>query len=172
MTASQQDRRLLAAIHDGVPVTSRPYLEVGKRLGLSEADVIGRLKSLVREGIVKRFGLVVHHHELGYSANAMVVWDVPDDAVADAARAMTRFPFVTLCYRRPRRLPRWPYTLFCMIHGRDRETVLAQIEQLKREADLGGIDNAVLFSTRRFKQQGARYDAAPTDDAAPTREVA
>jgi DNA-binding Lrp family transcriptional regulator len=161
MTVDQQDRRLLAAIQDGVPVTPRPFLEVGKRLGLSEADVIDRLKSLVRQGIVKRFGLVLHHHELGYCANAMVVWNVPDAAVADVAGTLTRFPFVTLCYRRPRCLPRWPYNLFCMIHGRDRETVLAQIERLKDEADLGGIDNAVLFSTRRFKQQGARYDGAP-----------
>lgn len=166
MTVSQQDRRLLAAIQDGVPVTSRPYREVGERLGLSEKDVIERLKSLVRDGIVKRFGLVVHHHELGYSANAMVVWNVPDEDVAGVAGAMTRFPFVTLCYRRPRRLPRWPYNLFCMIHGRDRQTVLAQIEQLKREADLGGIDTAVLFSTRRFKQRGACYDSAPAMELA------
>jgi DNA-binding Lrp family transcriptional regulator len=162
MTVSPPDRCLLAAIQDGVPLTSRPYLEVGKRLGLSEADVIDRLRSLVRDGIVKRFGFVVHHHELGYSANAMVVWNIPDEVVAEVARTMTRFPFVTLCYRRPRRLPQWPYNLFCMIHGRDRETVLAQIEQLKGEADLGGIDNAVLFSTRRFKQRGARYDSVPT----------
>jgi len=166
MTVSQQDRRLLAAIQDGVPVTSQPYLEVGERLGLSEKDVMDRLKSLIRDGIIKRFGLVIHHHELGYSANAMVVWNVPDDHVASIAGAMTRFSFVTLCYRRPRRLPRWPYNLFCMIHGRDRETVLAQIEQLKREADLGEIDNAVLFSTRRFKQQGARYDNAPAMELA------
>ena len=37
-----------------------------------------------------------------------------------AGRILADLPFVTLCYRRPRRPPRWPYNLFCMIHGRDR----------------------------------------------------
>ena len=161
-----EDRRLLAVIEDGLPIVSRPYREIGRRLGLGEDEVIARLAALIERGIVKRLGLVVRHHELGYAANAMVVWDVADDAAADVGRRMSAYPFVTLCYRRPRRLPRWPYNLFCMIHGKDRETVLAQIDRLRREAELTAIPYAVLFSRTRFKQQGARYGAAPAREVA------
>ncbi|MEK9134342.1 MAG: Lrp/AsnC family transcriptional regulator, partial [Pseudomonadota bacterium] len=77
------DRRLLAAIQHGLPLTPRPYAEIGARLGLSEAQVIARLAHLKESGVIRRFGVVVRHHELGYSANAMVVWDVPDGQVAE-----------------------------------------------------------------------------------------
>jgi DNA-binding Lrp family transcriptional regulator len=87
----------------------------------------------------------------------MVVWDIPDDAVAEIGEVLAALPYVTLCYRRPRRLPDWPYNLFCMIHGRDRKTVEALTEAAARAAGAGDCPRAVLFSTRRFKQRGARY---------------
>jgi hypothetical protein len=109
---------------------------------------------------------VVRHHELGFTANAMTVWNVPDAKADAAGAAVAAHPFVTLCYRRPRRLPDWPYNLFCMVHGRDRDTVLSQIETLNRVAGLGGYPHAILFSRRRFKQRGARYDHRPRMEAA------
>jgi len=130
MRIDDTDRRLLAAIEDGLPLVPQPYAAVARRLGLGEADVLARLSRLRADGIISRFGLVVRHHELGYRANAMVVWDVPDGQVDDIGRCLASYDFVTLCYRRPRRLPDWPYNLFCMVHGRDRETVRDQITRL------------------------------------------
>lgn len=112
MWVSETDRELLAEIEGGLPLVRDPYAEIGRRIGLSEADVIDRLRALVDRGVIKRFGLVVRHRELGYLANAMVVWDVPDDLVQTIGQRAGTYPFVTLCYRRPRRLPRWPYNLF------------------------------------------------------------
>jgi DNA-binding Lrp family transcriptional regulator len=158
------DRRLLALLQDGLPLMPAPYAALGSRLGLGEAEVRARLAHLQAEGVISRFGLVVRHHELGYRANAMVVWDVPDDQVREAGRKLAALDFVTLCYRRPRRLPRWPYNLFCMIHGQDREEVLAQVAEAAALTGLEGVRREVLFSTRRFKQRGACY-AAPAEVA-------
>lgn len=154
------DRKLLAALADGLTLEPRPYLRLGAEAGLSEADVIARVRRLLESGVLKRMGIVVRHHELGYRSNAMVVWDVPDARVAAAGRALAALPFVTLCYRRPRVLPDWPYTLFAMIHGRDRGVVETQVEEATRAAGLEGCPRAVLFSRRRFKQRGARYAAS------------
>ncbi len=159
MAVSPTDRRLLAALEAGLPLVSRPYAALGAACGLAEAEVIERLARLREDGVIKRLGLVVRHHEIGYRANAMTVWDVPDDAVDAVGRAMTRRPEVTLCYRRPRRPPAWPYNLFAMVHGRERAAVLDRIAALKSELELGHVPHAVLFSTRRFKQRGARYHA-------------
>jgi hypothetical protein len=96
----------------------------------------------------------------------MCVWDVPD-ADADAIGvALAREPGVTLCYRRARAMPTWRYNLFCMIHGRDREQVLATIERAARAHRLDRFASAVLFSRRAFKQCGARYSGRPAPDAA------
>lgn len=160
MDLSDTDRRLLAVLSRGLPLAARPYGVVGARLGLAESEVLDRLRRFADAGTFNRFGVIVRHRALGYRANAMVVWDVPDDRVREAGRALAGLPYVSLCYRRPRRPPSWPYNLFCMIHGRERATVRAQIDAATRAAGLEEAPRAVLFSRRRFKQTGARYEAA------------
>lgn len=160
MDLSQTDRRLIAALEDGLPLTPRPYATLGAALGLDEEAVIARIKSLRAAGVIRRFGIIVRHHELGYRANAMTVFDVPDAGVAEAGAALARLPYVTLSYRRPRRPPLWPYNLFCMIHGRDQMAVEALIADASLAAGLADVPRAVLFSRRRFKQTGTRYGAA------------
>lgn len=162
------DLKLLAALQDGLPLVARPYARIAARLGIGEDDVLERLAALQDNGTISRFGVVVCHRALGYRANAMVVWDVPDERVDDCGRYLAKLPFVTLSYRRPRRPPAWPYNLFCMIHGTDRRQVLAEVEAATRQAGLGGCSRAVLFSRRCFKQRGARYGVAPGS----TREAA
>lgn len=156
MTVDATDRVLLAALEPGLALVARPFAALARQTGLAEQEVIDRLRELHRQGIVTRFGVIVRHRALGYRANAMVVWDIPDDQIAAVAPTLAALPFVTLCYRRPRR-PGWPYNLFCMIHGKDRETVRAQIVRANASAGTTGLPQAVLFSTRAFKQHGARY---------------
>ncbi len=153
----ETDRRLIAAIQGGLPLVAEPYRAVGEAIGLSEQEVIERITALRAEGVIKRMGVVVRHHELGYRANAMVVWNVPDEQVGVLGECMGRFDFVTLCYQRRRYLPEWPYNLYCMIHGSSRDDVLDHVQQLVGECGLGEIPHEVLFSCRRFKQNGARY---------------
>ena len=150
------DLRLVGAIQDGLPLTVRPYAAVARRAGLSEAQVLDRLARLLHAGVIKRMGVVVRHRELGYRANAMVVFDVPDHRVDAAGERLAGIGQVTLCYRRGRHRPRWPYNLYCMIHGRDRTEVMDWVDGLPADV-VGGLDRAVLFSRRRFRQRGARY---------------
>jgi DNA-binding Lrp family transcriptional regulator len=154
---NQQDQQLVSLIQGGLPLCSQPYAELGKQLGIPEETVIQRIRNLQTDGTIKRMGIVVRHHELGYTANAMVVWDVPDSRVEQVGNALGKHDCVTLCYQRPRRLPDWPYNLFCMVHGKDKERVLATIEDLVEAEALQTISYEVLFSGQRFKQRGAKY---------------
>jgi DNA-binding Lrp family transcriptional regulator len=153
------DGALIRAIQQGLPLVPRPYAQIAGELGVSEVEVMARLRRLIDTGAIKRFGVVVRHRELGYRANAMVVWTLPEDRVTEVGRRIGRLPFVTLSYQRQPRPPAWPYNLFTMIHGRDRTSVLDQLEQIKERLGLSDAGCAVLFSVRRFKQHGARYDA-------------
>jgi DNA-binding Lrp family transcriptional regulator len=156
------NRALLQAIEGGLPLAPRPYAVIAEQLGIDEAQVIARLQNLQEEGIIKRMGIVVRHRVLGYRANAMVVWDVPDDKVAATGCCLASVPFVTLCYRRPRRLPDWPYNLFTMIHGHNRDQVLVRIDHLINTCGMAAFTHQVLFSQRCFKQRGARYTTLVT----------
>ena len=164
MELTWEERAVLTALEPGLPLVPGPYRVLAETAGLSEADFLAHLESLIAKGVIRRLGIVVRHHELGYRANAMVVWDVPDELVAAAGRRVAALPFVTLCYQRPRRLPDWPYNLFCMIHGRDRDAVQAQVESATAAVGLDGRPRGLLFSRRRFKQRGARY-ALPASSA-------
>lgn len=151
------DRKLVAAVQAGLPLCPRPYARIAEQTGLDEATVIHRLQRLLQVGAIKRMGVVVRHHELGYRANAMVVFDVPDEQVSHLGKCIGQLDYVTLCYRRPRVLPDWPYNLFCMIHGKDRAAVLQRVQDLINCCGLQHVPHTVLFSTRRFKQKGAVY---------------
>ena len=166
---AESDRSLVGAIQDGLPLTARPYAAVAARIGLTETQVMGRIRQLLGDGVIKRLGVVVRHRELGYRANAMVVFDVVPAQVDAAGERLAALAPVTLCYRRTRRPPVWPYNLYCMLHGRNRDEVMDWVHGLLPEA-AGQRPGAVLFSRRRFRQRGARYapDHAP---AGPETEV-
>lgn len=166
MELTARDLALLAALCRGLPLVPRPWAAVGRACGMEEAEVLERLRRLVGAGVVRRFGVVVRHRELGYRANAMVVFDLPDGDVAAAAGKLCALPYVTLCYRRPRRPPAWPYNLFCMIHGRDRGRVEALVAEAAEAAGIAQRPRAVLFSRRCFVQRGARYGVPRAEAAA------
>ena len=159
------ERLLIAALQQGLPLHPRPYQQLAEQIGSSEAEVLDYIKHMNQQGSIKRFGLVVRHRKLGYKANAMVVWDIADEQVDELGRCFGQFEFVTLSYRRPRHLPDWPYNLFCMIHGQDREDVLANLAFMIERCQVQDIRHEALFSKRCFKQRGAYYIHAQTREA-------
>jgi len=146
---------LAALAEQGLPLAPRPYGAWAAQLGCGARDVLDTLSRWLAQGQLQRFGVVVRHHELGYTANAMTVFDVPDAEVDACGEALARSPGVTLAYRRAR-ASGWPYNLYCMVHGRDRQAVRAAVAQAAACAGLAARPQAQLFSLRRFKQTGAR----------------
>jgi DNA-binding Lrp family transcriptional regulator len=159
---STSDRRLVSALECGLPMAPDPYLQLAANAAMSEACALRRIDEWLRRGVIRRFGIVVRHRPFGYTANAMCVWDVPDDDVDALGKALAGEPNVTLCYRRRRARPQWRYNLFCMIHGRERGAVHARLAQLRANHRLDRFAHEVLFSRRAFKQRGARYLPPPT----------
>ena len=159
LQVTAEDRALIKLVEQGLPIVSRPYADIAQHLKTTEQDVITRLQRLIDSGAIKRYGVVVRHKELGYTANGMVVWNVPDERVDELGICIGKFDCVTLSYRRPRRLPEWPYNLFTMVHGYDREEVTKKVADITESCGLQDIDHTILFSTRRFKQRGASYTA-------------
>jgi DNA-binding Lrp family transcriptional regulator len=156
MTIDATDRRILQATAGGLPVTARPFAEVGRWLGLAEDEVVARIGRLQDAGVIRRVAVAPNHYALGMVANGMSVWDVEDSLAESLGAQVGALDFVSHCYLRPRSLPDWPYNLFAMIHGSSREEVEAKRARIA--ALLGPACRAadILYSTRILKKTGMR----------------
>ncbi|MBL6951893.1 MAG: AsnC family transcriptional regulator [Alphaproteobacteria bacterium] len=151
------DRRIIVATQGGLPLVPEPYQAVADELGLAAEDVMARMQAMLDGGLIRRIGAVPNHYALGYRANGMSVWDVPDAAITELGKKIGALDFVSHCYHRPRHLPHWPYNLFAMVHGRDRDEVG---EKVNRIAELMGVKDRghqVLYSHRILKKTGMRF---------------
>ncbi len=154
--SSDADALLADKLRSGLAMVPRPYAELAARAGTSERNAIDTIARWIADGLITRFGIIVRHHELGYTSNAMVAFDVPDDQATDTGLSIATNREVSLCACRERSRPDWPYNVYCMIHGRNDERVMQQIDRLRERCGLLELPFAVLFSRRRFKQQAAR----------------
>jgi siroheme decarboxylase len=150
------DRSLIVATQAGLPLVTRPYHELADRLGMAPAEVMSRLQGMLDNGVIRRIGAVPNHYAIGYAANGMSVWDVDDARIDELGQQVGALDFVTHCYRRPRRLPDWPYNLFAMVHGRNRDEVAAKLETIAAVLGTACRGRDVLYSSRILKKTGLR----------------
>ena len=158
------DLALVAACQAGLPLTPRPYHAIAEQLGLTADEVMARMQGMLQSGVIRRIGVVPNHYALGYTANGMTVWDVADEHVDALGETVGRLPFVSHCYRRPRRLPLWPYNLFAMVHAKTREQAQAYADQIAAVLGAACRQSDILYSSRMLKKTGLRIvDQQPTN---------
>ncbi len=150
------DEAIVRATQAGLPLVAEPYREIARGLGIDEAALVARLEAMLADGRIRRIGAVPNHYALGYTANAMSVWDVADEAVDALGAQVGALECVSHCYRRPRRLPEWRYNLFAMVHGRSRAATAAHLEEIRALLGPALAASDVLYSTRILKKTGLR----------------
>jgi DNA-binding Lrp family transcriptional regulator len=160
LAIAELDRALVRVLQAGLPRVPRPYHAVAQTLGVAPEAVMARIEAMLASGAIRRIGAVPNHYRLGWVANGMSVWDVDDAAVDRLGVRVGDLPSVSHCYRRPRRPPRWPYNLFAMVHGRDREEVEAKVADIAALLGPAARAHDVLYSTRVLKKTGLRFGAA------------
>jgi len=150
------DRAIIVATQGGLPLVARPYHAIAQSLQLEPGQVMTRILRMQETGVIRRLGVVPNHYAIGYRANGMSVWDVPDDRVDQLGASVGGFEFVSHCYRRPRRLPQWPYNLFAMVHGKSRDEVEQKVAQIAALLGEHARSHTILYSTRILKKTGLR----------------
>ncbi len=153
---SSIDRALIAATQSGLPLVPQPYHALAVQLGLSAETVMARLSAMQAQGMIRRIAAVPNHYALGYQANGMSVWDVVDAEIDRLGAQIGALSFVSHCYRRPRRLPQWPYNLFVMVHGLDRDEVAHKVAQIAALLGEAGRGQQLLYSSQILKKTGLR----------------
>ena len=155
------DRVILEAAQEGLPVSVTPYADLARNLELPEKVVLDAFRRMLAEGVIRRIAAVPNHYRLGYTANGMSVWDVDDTQIDTVGQRVAALPCVSHCYRRPRRLPVWPYNLFAMVHGQSRDEVRERVAEIAEVIGQYAHAHDVLFSTRILKKTGVRLRKEP-----------
>ncbi len=151
---SEKEKALVRAVQNKIPLHSRPFEVIGQRVEFTEEEVLSRLSLWKSAGIIRKVGAVLNHRRVGTSANALVVWLVPEKISREVGLKMAAFPQVSHCYRRTT-YPNWPYSHYTMIHARDEEQLGRVIQSIAQET--GIEDFLILKSGREFKKAPMRY---------------
>ncbi len=148
------DEKIISLLQKDIPVDPRPFKIMADLLGIYEDEFLNRIEAMIQNGVIRRFGATLYHQEAGFSANAMVVWIIPEEKIDETGHIMAKFKEVTHCYHR---IPQkdWKYNLYTMIHGDTREECY---DIAKKISDKTGMKQyTLLFSEKEFKKTSMEY---------------
>jgi len=155
------EKKIIASIQEDMAITARPYLKISENLGISEETLLETLQDLCERGIIRRFGATLRHQKTGFTANAMVAWQVDEDRIESVGNKMASFRQVSHCYRR-NPTDRWPYNLYTMIHANDKESCRRTAREMSCETEVENY--ALLFSRKELKKTSMVYFPSDEED--------
>ncbi len=154
MNLDELDHKIINALSGDISGTKQPYKKIADQIGMSEREVLERIRDYEKNGLLRRMGAMIAHRVAGVDANGMIVWNVAESRIEEVGSTLAAAPEVTHCYAR-RRHPEWPYNLYSMVHGFTRDDCRRVAERLSKEVGIEQYE--VVFSTREFKKTSPRY---------------
>lgn len=100
------DAKLINHLQNGFPICEMPYLQVANELNLTEEDVLNRLKNLLENGTLSRFGALYHAEKMG-GALTLAAIKVPENNFEKITEIVNSFPEVAHNYQRNHELNMW-----------------------------------------------------------------
>ena len=150
------DKQLLNEIQWTFPLSSRPYLELASKQGLTEDDVMVRISSMKRTGLIRQINAIFDTRKLGYKS-ALVAFAVEKDKLDSVALEVNKHPGVSHNYERDHEFNMW-FTLAVPPDG-----VLKK--DLGVMASLEGVIKFRLLPTLKLYKIGVKLDMVNNDPA-------
>jgi DNA-binding Lrp family transcriptional regulator len=159
----ESDARLLTRIQARLPIEPRPFERLGHELGMTEREVLDRVRRLSQSGVIRRIGATFHPERLGY-VSTLAAMQVDADRIEAVAAAACRFAEVTHCYERDGQ-----WNLWFTITAESPERLEAVLDAVRAQAP--GCPVVSLPSRRRYKLR-VEFDLeqaadGPEQNAAP-----
>lgn len=148
------DKKIIRKLQENISITATPYKKMADDLNMNEEDLISRIKTYNKTGILKRVGAILYHRKVGFNANAMVVWKIDSEKLDEVGKYMASFSEISHCYER-KPCDCWNYNLYSMIHGKDKESCNKIIEKISN--DIGVKNYKTLYSTKELKKTSMKY---------------
>lgn len=154
MHLSNLDKEIIRQLQEDLPITSRPFLDMSTSLNIDEEMLLDRIREFVNRGLIRRFGGALRHRQMGFEANAMIVWQVEEGRAAEVGTKIAEFPEVSHCYER-RVHPQWSYNIFSMVHGKSKQDCEILAERIAKAVEVDSY--RLLYSSRELKKNSMRY---------------
>ena len=154
VTLTPLEKHLIYHLSGDLGDSLNPYAQVATHVGMTEEEVLSTVRRFTDLGLIRRLGATLWHQRSGFIANAMVVFQVPEERLGQCGKKLASYSAVSHCYQR-RPVPVWPYNLYAMVHAHNRDELLATIDGLVQatEAEIWRI----LESLHEFKKTSLRY---------------
>ena len=151
---TETDKGVIRELQEDLPLIPQPFDDMATRLGIDTEQLFALAAEFQERKFMRRYSAVLHHRRSGFSANAMIVWQVPPERSEEVGMTMAQHKAVTHCYERPT-FPDWPYTHFTMVHATSQEGC----EEIGNEiSEATGItERRMLYSSREYKKTRVRY---------------
>lgn len=151
---TERDKEFVRELQKDLEIVDRPFLQASKNLGITEDDLFQKMKYYEDIGVMRRFAAILRHREIGFVANGMIVWNVPEDRINQVGAKLGAFPQISHCYQRPT-YPDWPYNVFSMIHCKSESEAQEMAKTIQNQINVQ--DYRILFSSREFKKTRVEY---------------
>jgi DNA-binding Lrp family transcriptional regulator len=151
---TENDKFFIRELQKDLKVIPEPFKEMAENLRITTTELFAKAKEYEKNGIMRRFAAILRHRDAGFSANGMIVWQVPDEKIDEIGYKLAAFPQVSHCYRRPV-YSDWQFNLFSMIHARTLEAAEKIAVEMSEIVEIK--DYRILFSSREFKKERVKY---------------
>lgn len=152
--ATEEEKDYIRELQKDLEIVERPFLKSAQKLGITEEQLLEKIKQYEEIGVMRRFAAILRHREVGFTANGMIVWKVPDERIEEVGEKLGAFPQISHCYQRPV-YPDWPYSVFSMVHCKSVTDAEEMAKQIQKQVDVN--DYKILFSSREFKKTRVEY---------------
>lgn len=151
---SEQDKEFIRQLQKDLDVVDRPFLVAAQKLGMTEEQIFEKLRHYEEIGVMRRYAAILRHRDVGFVANGMIVWRVPEQRIEEVGTTLGAFPQISHCYQRPVYAD-WPYNVFSMVHCKS----ILEAEEMAKEIQnhIKVDDYRILFSSREFKKTRVEY---------------
>ena len=151
---TEQDKDFIRELQKDMEIIDEPFVKAANNLGISENELFEKLKHYEDVGVMRRFAAILRHRQVGFTANGMIVWKVPEDRISQVGDLLGAFPQVSHCYERPT-YDDWPYNVFSMIHCKTHDEAHEMAKTIQNQINVDEYD--ILFSSREFKKTRVEY---------------
>lgn len=148
------DKKIVRAMQGDFPIVAEPYKQIAADVGITEEELLNRLREFREDGTIRKFGAVLKHREVGFASNVLCVWVVPEERIDEVAKSMCSHMAVTHCYDRHTNED-WPYNFYTMIHAGSRDECELIAQELAEENKLS--ERIMLYTGKEWKKTSMRY---------------
>ena len=151
---TEDDKDFIRELQKDMEIIDEPFVKAANNLGITEDELFSKMKHYESLGVLRRFAAILRHRQVGFTANGMIVWKVPEDRITSVGETLGSFPQVSHCYERPT-YDDWPYNVFSMIHCKTHDEAYDVAKTIQNQIDVN--EYKILFSSREFKKTRVEY---------------